>query len=88
MLHDLGLIDKVPACYSLAKPRPVYELNDIQAYWDVPVFADHEEVRCNRVDARIVKNKTKWVITLEMSCLWVKNRDEEQREDCKVCPLY
>ncbi|CAH3018259.1 unnamed protein product, partial [Porites evermanni] len=28
--------------YSSAKPRPVYESDDVQAYWDVPVFADHE----------------------------------------------
>ena len=83
MLHDLGLIDEVSPWYSPAKPRPVYESDDVQAYWDVTVFADHEEVRCNRVDARMVNHKTKWVITLEMSCPWVNNREikEELRED-------
>ena len=72
MLHDLGLmiINEVPPWYSPAKPKPVYESDDVQAYWDVPVFANHEEVRRNRVDARarIVDHKTKRVVTLEMSC--------------------
>ena len=33
MLHDLGLIDEVPPWYSPAKPKPVYESDDVQAYW-------------------------------------------------------
>ena len=77
MLHDLGLIDDVPPCYSPAKPRPVYKSHDVQAYWDVPVFADQEEARCNRFDVRIVDHKTKRVITVEMSCPWVKNREKK-----------
>ena len=36
---------KVPSWYSLAKPKPVYEWDDIQAFAGVPVFAEHEEVR-------------------------------------------
>ena len=80
ILHDLGLIDEVPPWYSPAKPKPVYESDDVQAYWDVPVFADHEEVRCNRVDARIVNHKTKRIVTLEMSCPWVSNREKKNEE--------
>ena len=52
LLH-LGLIDEVPPWYSPAKPKPVYESYDAQAHWDVLGFADHEEVKCNRVDARM-----------------------------------
>ena len=52
-------VDEVPPWYSPVKPRPVYESDDVQAYWEVPVFADHQEVRCNRVDALIVNHKTK-----------------------------
>ena len=80
MLHDLGLIDEVPPSYSPAKPKPVYESDDVQAYWDVPVFADHEEVRCNRVDVRIVNHKTKRIVTLEMSCPWVSNGEKKNEE--------
>ena len=88
MLHDLGLIDEVPPWYSPAKPKPVYESDDVQAYWDVLVFADHEEVRCNRVDARIVNHKTKRVVTPEMSCPWVSNREKKNEEKTvKYAPL-
>ena len=88
MLHDLGLIDEVPPWYSPAKPKPVYESDDVQAYWDVPVFADHEEVRCNRVDARIVNHKTKRIVTLEISCPWVSNREKKNEEKTvKYAPL-
>ena len=85
MMHDLGLIDEVPPWYSPAKPRPVYQSDDVQAYWDVTVFADHEEVRCNRVDARMVNYKTKWVITFEMSCPWVNNREKKSEEKTVKC---
>ena len=80
MLHDLGLIDEVSPWYSPSKPKPVYESDDVQPYWDVPVFADHEEVRCNRVDARIVNHKTKRIVTLEMSCPWISNREKKNEE--------
>ena len=58
----------------------LYESDDVQAYWGVLGFEDHEGVRCNRFDARIVNHKTKRVITLEMSCPWVKNRDRKSEE--------
>ena len=35
-----------------------------QAFWDVPIFAVHEEVTANRVDARIIDKQTKRIITL------------------------
>ena len=88
MLHDLGLIDEVPPWYSPAKPKPVYESVDVQAYWDVPVFVDHEEVRCNRVNARIGNHKTKRIATLEMSCPWVSKRGKKNEEKTvKYAPL-
>ena len=63
MLHNLGLIDEIPPWYSQVKPKPVYK-SDVQAYWDVPMFAEHQEMRSNRVDARIVNHKSKQVTTL------------------------
>ena len=56
ILHDLKLIDEIPPWYSSVKPKPVYELDDVQAYWDVPMFSEHQEMRSNRVDARIVNH--------------------------------
>ena len=67
MLYSLDLIDSVPPWYSPTEPKPVYENDRSQAFWDVPVYADHVEVRANRIDARIVDNSAKTVILLEMS---------------------
>ena len=81
ILQDLGLVDSVPPWYSPMKPKPVFKSNNAQAFWDVPLFAEHQEVRAHRsVDARIIKNASKRVITLEMSCPWVTNREKKKEE--------
>ena len=59
IVYDLGLIESVPPWYSPVKPKPVYEADSAQGFWDVPVFAVHEEVTANRVDARIIEHQTK-----------------------------
>ena len=53
----------------------------MQAYWDIPVFAKYNEVRVNRVDARIVDNQAKTVTTVEMSCPWIQNRKKKADEE-------
>ena len=80
MLHDLGLIDEIPPWYSPVNPKPVYQSDDVQAYWDVPVFVDHQEMRSNRVDALFVNHKSKQVTTLGMSCPWVNNTENKSEE--------
>ena len=39
----------------------MYETHDAQAYWGVPVYADHVCVKANRVDKRFVDHKGKKV---------------------------
>ena len=68
VLQDLGLVDSLPPWYSPLKPKPVYEANNAQAFWDVSLFAEHQEVRANRADSCIVNHKSKRVIAVEMSC--------------------
>ena len=68
MLHSLDLVDSVPPWYSPSEPRPVNQNDQVQAFWDVPVYADHVTVRANRVDARIVDSTATSVTLLEMSC--------------------
>ena len=53
---------------------------EVQVYWDVLVYGEHQELRANRVDPRIVNNRDKQVIALEMSCHWVSNRDKRSSE--------
>ena len=62
------------------------ESQDVQAFWDIPVFAEHNEVRANRVDARIVNHREKIVSTIEMSCPWVENRGKKDGE--KTLNMY
>ena len=80
MLHDLELIDDVPPWNSPAKPKPLYEPDNVQAYWDVAVLAEHEEVRRKRLDARIVNHYSKQVITFGMSWPWVNDRETKNEE--------
>ena len=74
------LIETTPPCYSPIQPKPVYENNQVTAYWDVPVYAYNTEVRANRVDARFVDKGSKIVTLLEMSCPWTENRHQKDQE--------
>ena len=74
VLHDLKLLEDVPPWYSPSLPKPHYESSQAEAYWDIPVYAEHHEVRANRVDARVVDHVKKKVLLIEMSCPWIDNR--------------
>ena len=54
--------------------------HNAQSFWDVPLFEEHQEVRANRVDARIINHESKRVITLEKSCPWITNREKKEDE--------
>ena len=56
ILRDQDLLEEVPPWYSPVMPKPVYKSEQVQAWWDVPVYADHQGVRANRVDARVVNH--------------------------------
>ena len=57
VLQDLGPANSVPPWYSPLKPNPVYEANNAQAFWDVPLFAEHQEVKADIVDASIINHE-------------------------------
>ena len=84
----MGLIDTVPSWHSSIKLQPVYETADVQAFWTFhAVYGEYQELRANRVDARIVNNNEKQVIALVMSCPWVSNRDKTSEKTIKYAPL-
>ncbi|PFX11802.1 hypothetical protein AWC38_SpisGene24348 [Stylophora pistillata] len=86
--HKWGRRDEIPPRYSPDKPKPVYESENVKAYWDVPTCADQQEVRCNSVDARIVNHMCKRVVTLEISCPWVNTRTiKDEEKTLKYGPL-
>ncbi|PFX33306.1 hypothetical protein AWC38_SpisGene1770 [Stylophora pistillata] len=81
LLYDEGVIDEIPPWHSPDKPKPVYESENVKAYWDVLIYADQQEVTCNRVDARIVNHMCKRVVMQEMSCPWaINNRTRKDEE--------
>jgi len=80
LLRDQDLLEEVPPWYSPVMPKPVYKSEQVEAWWDIPVYADHQEVRANRVDARVVNHESKKVMTIEMSCPWISNREKKSEE--------
>ena len=49
-----NLVEATPPMFSTAQPKPMYERDQVTAYWNVPVYADQTAVRANRIDARFV----------------------------------
>ena len=60
----------------------------VAAFLDVPVYADQEEVRANRVDARIVDRERKRITLLEMGCPWVENHSRRKKKRPSNMPHY
>ena len=80
LLIDLDLLEEVPPWYSPVIPKAVYKSEQVKAWWNVPLYADRQEVRANRVDARVVNHESKKVMTIEMSCPWISNRQKKSEE--------
>ena len=64
LLRDQDLLEEVPLWYSPVIPKPVFKSEQVEAWWDVPVYADHQEVRANRADAGVVNHESKKVMTI------------------------
>ena len=84
IIFDLCLIDTVPLWYSPVKPQSVYETAGYRRTGMFRYMESTKGLRANRLDARIVNNRDKQVIALEMSCPWVNNRD---KKPMKYAPL-
>ena len=80
MLNVMKLANTVPPCYSPKVPEPLYESAVAQPFWDVPVYAEYNHVKANRVDSRFVDHKSKKVMPVEMSCPWINNREKKDEE--------
>ena len=62
-------------------------INGMSQHWDEPVFAEHQEMRSNRVDACIVNHKGKEVQrTRDEPSMGQQQREEERGEDPQVWP--
>ena len=88
MLRSLDLITTTAPWYSQTQPKPKYENDRVNAYWDVLLFADSTHVKVKRINARIIDKERKEVRLLEMSCPCVENREEKAMENTsKYGPL-
>ena len=89
MLRDLQLCEGVPPGYSPIAPKPLYESPDAQVFWGIPMFAEHNHVRSNQVDVRVIDHKQKRIYAIEMSCPWIDNRKKKEVEKTtKYTPLW
>ena len=72
-------------------PKPSYENDHATAFWYVPLFADTNQVKANRNDAKVIDKTSKQVrviIIIEMSCPWLENRESRDFEKTtKYSPL-
>jgi len=80
ILHDQDFIEEVPPWYSPVMSKAVCKSEKVEAWWDVPVFVDHQGVHARRVDARFVNHVSKKVMIIEMSCPWISNREKKSEE--------
>ena len=80
LLREHGLIEEVPPWYSPAMPKPAYQNTTSGAFWDIPIYAEHNEVRANRIDVRLVSHERKEVYTIEMICPCVESRAKKDEE--------
>ena len=80
LLREHGLMEEVPPWYSPVMPKPAYQNTTSEAFWDIPIYAEHNEVRANRIDARLVSHERKEVCTIEMSCPWIESRAKKDGE--------
>ena len=60
--------------------KPAYQNTTSEAFWDIPIYAEHNEVRANRIDARLVSHERKEVCTIEMSSPWIESRAKKDEE--------
>ena len=64
------------------EPKPVYQNDGAEAYWDVPVYAESTVVKSNRVDVRLVDKEKRevYMLLMEMTCPWIGNRRKKETE--------
>ena len=88
LLKDHLLIEAVPPWYSPTQPKPLYQNEQVAAYWDIPVCADHTEMRANRVDVKIVDKERMTVTLLEIAALGLRTGSRRTRRKPASTPPY
>ena len=79
-LHENGLIEEVPPWYSPVMPKPANRNTTSKTFWDIPIYSEHNEVRANWINARLVSHERKEVCTFELSCARTESRAKKDEE--------
>ena len=80
LLRKHGLIEEVPPWYSPVMPKPANQNTTSKAFWDIPIYSEHNEVRANWINAPLVSHERKEVCTIEMSCPRIESRAKKDEE--------
>ena len=72
-------IDECPPWYTHMVIKPRYENEELTILWDIPEYSgveeDEDENKLYRPDGKIVFNRDRKVLLLEMSVPWIENRE-------------
>ena len=80
LLRKHGLIEEVQPWYSPVMPKPANQNTTSKAFWDIPIYSEHKEVRANWINARLVSHERKEVCTFELSCARTESRAKKDEE--------
>ena len=87
MLKDMDLIESNLPWYSPVQPKPVYQNDRAEGYWDIPVYAESTVVKSNRVDVRLADTEKKGVTDGNDVSVDRKQREKETEKTAKYAPL-
>ena len=79
MIIIIIIIIIITPWYSPVMSKPAYQNTTSEAFWDIPIYAEHNEVRA-LIDTRLVSHERKEVCTIEMSCPWIESRAKKDEE--------
>lgn len=86
MLKDMDLIESNPPWYSPVQPKPVYENDKTEAYWDVPVYAESTVVKSNPSGCAYSRQREEGGVTHGNDVsVDRKLREKKDRKYHKVC---
>ena len=74
------LIEEVPPWYSQVMLKLAYQNTMSETFWDIPICAEHNEVRANRIDARLVSHGRNEVWTLKLAAHGLRVEPRKMRK--------
>ena len=84
LLLKLGFISNCPPWFSQSKPKPFYNNEVANIWWDIPEFSgaadDNDGERLLRPDGKVMLKAEKKIFLLEITISWIDNRGARYKE--------